>query len=258
MGALRQLRQHCGDQQQHRRLDSFGLGGQRRAGHAAIGVGDEAAGISMAVGILAALHARHETGKGQKIEVSMQEAVLGFMVSSLHQYFTGNQVGTRPIQVADGYFTLRAAEVSDEDWPRLARVIGRPELADDPRFADQAARRRHRAELDEAVRSWARGQTRQAIWDGLRDLGYFGAPVLSLGEVIDDPHVKARGAFIERVHQRAGATKLVAPWIRLSETPASIHADAPGLGEHTDQVLGDLLGLGSMELSALRAQGVVK
>ena len=227
-------------------------------GTRAIGVGDEAAGISMAVGILAAVHARHETGKGQKIEVSMQEAVLGFMVSSLHQHFTGNQVGTRPMQVADGYFTLRAAEVSDEDWPRLARVIGRPELADDPRFADQAARRRHRAELDETVRSWARGQTRQAIWDGLRDLGYFGAPVLSLGEVIDDPHVKARGAFVERAHPRAGATKLVAPWIRLSETPASIHADAPGLGEHTDQVLGDLLGLGSMELSELRAQGVVK
>ena len=94
--------------------------------------------------------------------------------------------------------------------------------------------------------------------DGLRDLGYFGASVLSLGEVIDDPHVKARGAFVERAHPRAGATKLVAPWIRLSETPASIHADAPGLGEHTDQVLGDLLGLGSMELSELRAQGVVK
>jgi crotonobetainyl-CoA:carnitine CoA-transferase CaiB-like acyl-CoA transferase len=223
-----------------------------------IGVGDEAAGVSMAVGILAALNARHHTGKGQKIEVSMQEAVLGFMVSSLHQFFTGNKVGTRPMQVADGYFTLRAAEVSDENWPRLAQVIGRADLIDDPRFVDQKARRQRRTELDDMVRTWAQGQTRQAIWDGLRDLGYFGAPVLSLGEVMEDGHVKARRAFIERDHPLAGPTKLVAPWIRLSETPASIRADAPALGQHTDKVLGERLGLTSSELKGLREQSVIK
>jgi crotonobetainyl-CoA:carnitine CoA-transferase CaiB-like acyl-CoA transferase len=87
-------------------------------GTRAIGIGDEAAGVSMAVGILAALHARNSSGNGQKIEVSMQEAVLGFMVSSFHQYFTGNKVGTRPMQVADGYFTLRTPEVSDDNWKR--------------------------------------------------------------------------------------------------------------------------------------------
>jgi crotonobetainyl-CoA:carnitine CoA-transferase CaiB-like acyl-CoA transferase len=223
-----------------------------------IGVGDEAAGVSMTVGILAALNARQQSGRGQKIEVSMQEAVLGFMVSSFHQFFTGNKVGTRPMQVADGYFTLRSADVSDEDWPRLARVIGRAELIDDPRFAAQDARRLHRAELDGFVRAWAQRQTRQAIWDGLRDLGYFGAPVLSLAEVIDDPHIKARQAFIDRDHPAAGPTKLVAPWIRLSETPASIRADAPALGQHTDEVLGELLGLNSSRISALRDQGAVK
>ena len=211
----------------------------------------------MAVGILAALHARGETGKGQKIEVSMQEAVLGFMVSSLHQHFTGNKVGTRPMQVADGYFTLRSAEVSDEDWPRLARLIGRPELADDPRFANRAARRAHRGEIDELVRSWARRQTRQTIWKGLRDLGYFGAPVLSLEEVMNDEHVQARQAFMERDHPSAGPTKLVSPWIRLSENPASIRADAPVLGEHTDEVLGHILGLNASDLKTLREQNVI-
>jgi crotonobetainyl-CoA:carnitine CoA-transferase CaiB-like acyl-CoA transferase len=223
-----------------------------------IGVGDEAAGVSMAVGILAALNARQHTGKGQKIEVSMQEAVLGFMVSSFHQFFTGNKVGTRPMQVADGYFTLRAAEVSDENWPRLAQVIGRPDLIDDPRFADEKLRRQHRAEVDEMVRTWAQGQTRQAIWDALRDLGYFGAPVLSLGEVMEDGHVKARRAFIERDHPLAGPMKLVAPWIRLSETPASIRADAPALGQHTDIVLGERLGLSASELRDLREQSAIK
>jgi crotonobetainyl-CoA:carnitine CoA-transferase CaiB-like acyl-CoA transferase len=227
-------------------------------GTRAIGVGDEAAGVSMAVGILAALHARSRSSKGQKIEVSMQEAVLGFMVSSFHQYFTGNKVGTRPMQVADGYFTLRMPEVGDEDWKRLAGVIDREDLAADPRFVTEAARRQHRAELEEIVRTWARGQPRQRIWNGLRDLGYFGAPVLSLGEVMEDPHIKARQAFIERDHPNAGPTKLLAPWIRLSETPASIRDDAPAIGQHTDEVLGGLLGLNSAELTNLREQGVVR
>jgi len=227
-------------------------------GTRAIGIGDEAAGVSMAVGILAALHARNDSGKGQKIEVSMQEAVLGFMVSSFHQYFTGNKVGTRPMQVADGYFTLRTPEVSDDNWKRLAAVIGRQDLAADPRFATESARRQNRLEIEEMIRTWARGQTRQTIWDGLRDLGYFGAPVLSLGEVMEDPHIKARRAFIERDHPTAGPTKLLAPWIRLSETPASIRADAPTIGQHTDEVLGGLLGLSSEDVTGLRAQGAVR
>ena len=104
----------------------------------------------MAVGILAALNARHESGTGQKIEVSMQEAVLGFMVSSFHQYFTENKVGTRPIQVADGYFTLRSAEVSDEDWPRLARIINRADLIEDG-FLLGALEHRDVAHRSEAV-----------------------------------------------------------------------------------------------------------
>jgi crotonobetainyl-CoA:carnitine CoA-transferase CaiB-like acyl-CoA transferase len=227
-------------------------------GTRAIGVGDEAAGVSMAVGILSALHARERSGKGQKIEVAMQEAVLGFMVSSFHQYFTGNRVGTRPIQVADGYFTLRSPQLDDAEWKRLARVIGREELADDPRFSNQTARGQRSGEIEEMVRAWARQQTRQTIWDGLRDLGYFGAPVLSLGEVIEDPHIKSRQAFIERDHPTAGPTKLVAPWIRMSETPCSVRNDAPALGQHTDEVLGGLLNLSAAELNKLRAEDVVK
>jgi crotonobetainyl-CoA:carnitine CoA-transferase CaiB-like acyl-CoA transferase len=147
--------------------------------------------------------------------------------------------------------------VSDENWPRLAQLVGRPELADDPRFSDRAARRRHRAEIDEIVRNWARGQTRQTIWNGLRELGYFGAPVLSLSEVMNDPHVQARGSFIERNHPSAGATKLVAPWIRLSDTPASVRADAPALGQHTDEILAELLGLTAEDLMRLRRQKAI-
>lgn len=227
-------------------------------GARALGIGDEAAGISMALGILAALHARQHTGEGQKLVVSMQEAVLGFMVSSMHEFFTGNKVGGQPMKVADGYFTMRMADLSDANWAKLARLIGQDDLTTDARFVTATARRQNHAELEAIIRAWARQKTRQEIWQGLRDLGYFGAPVLSLGEVMEDLHIKTRKAFIQRDHPSAGATTLLAPWIHLSKTPATIHDDAPAIGQHTDEVLGKLLGLSLTELSDLRQQGVVK
>ncbi len=224
-------------------------------GTKSLGIGDEPAVVSMALGILAALHARERTGEGQKIEISMQEAFLGFMVSSMHEYFTGNMVGVAPAQVADGYFS---PDISDAAWAQLAHLIGQDDLVENPRFATAAARRQHRSELGELVRAWARGKTRQELWEGLRDLGYFGAPVLSTGEGLEDPHIKERQAFIMRDHANAGPTTLLAPWIHLSRTCASIHDDAPTIGQHTDEVLGGFLGLTSTELGELRAQGIVQ
>ena len=223
-----------------------------------LGIGDEAAGVSIALGILAALHARESSGEGQKVEVSMQEAVLGFMTSSMHEHFTGNRVGNSPMKVADGYFTLRVPDMSDSVWAQAGKLIGGNDLLQDPRFATASARRQNRAELEKIVKTWASGKTRQEIWDGLRELDYFGAPVLSIGEVMEDRHIKERRAFIERDHPTAGATTLLAPWIHLSKTPAGIHQDAPAIGQHTDEVLGGLLGLTEAELGDLRAQGVVK
>jgi crotonobetainyl-CoA:carnitine CoA-transferase CaiB-like acyl-CoA transferase len=227
-------------------------------GTKALGIGDEAAGVSMTVGILAALHARERSGEGQKIVVSMQEAVLGFMISSLHEFFTGNDVGNWPIPVADGHFTLRIPDMSDAVWAKLAHLMDRDNLVADPRFATVAARRQQRGQLEEMLKSWARGKTRLELWNELRPLDYFGAPVLSTAEVLDDPHIKARRAFIERDNPSAGPTTLLAPWIHLSKTPASIHDDAPAIGQHTDEVLGGLLGLSTTDLSDLRTQGVIK
>ena len=227
-------------------------------GKKALGIGDEAAGVSMALGILAALHARERTGEGQKIVVSMQEAVLGFMISSMHEYFSGIDVGNLPVPVADGFFTLRVPDISDGIWSKLAHLMERDDLVQDPRFVTAAARRQHQSELEELIKGWARGKTRQELWDGLRGLDYFGAPVLSIREVLEDPHIKSRQAFIQRDHPTAGPTTLLAPWIHLSRTPASIREDAPAIGQHTNEVLEGVLGLSRGELGELRAQGVIK
>ena len=227
-------------------------------GKKALGIGDEAAGVSMALGILAALHARERTGEGQKIVVSMQEAVLGFMISSMHEYFSGIDVGNLPVPVADGFFTLRVPDISDGIWSKLAHLMERDDLVQDPRFVTAAARRQHQSELEELIKGWARGKTRQELWEGLRGLDYFGAPVLSIREVLEDPHIKSRQAFIQRDHPTAGPTTLLAPWIHLSKTPPSIREDAPAIGQHTNEVLEGVLGLSRGELGELRAQGVIK
>jgi crotonobetainyl-CoA:carnitine CoA-transferase CaiB-like acyl-CoA transferase len=230
----------------------------RAPGTKAIGIGDEAAGVSMVCGILAALHARERTGEGQRIVVSMQEALLGFMISEFHEHFIGIEIGNKPVPAADGYFTLRIPDLSDNGWAKLAKFMDREDLLADERFATAAARKQHRAQLHELIKDWARTKSRQELWDGLRNIDYFGAPVLSMGEVIDDPHIKERQAFIERDHPTAGPTKLLAPWIHMSKTPASIRSDSPALGQHTDEVLGEVLGLSATDLSDLRAQGIVK
>jgi crotonobetainyl-CoA:carnitine CoA-transferase CaiB-like acyl-CoA transferase len=227
-------------------------------GTKAIGIGDEAAGVSMVCGILAALHARERTGEGQRIVVSMQEALLGFMISEFHEHFIGIEIGNKPVPVADGYFTLRIPDLSDRGWVKLVQFMERDDLLEDARFATAAARKQHRAELYELIRSWIRGKKRQELWDGLREIDYFGAPVLSMGEVIEDKHIKERKAFIDRNHPTAGPTKLLAPWIHMSKTPASIRADSPAIGQHTDEVLAVILGLNAGELSALRAESVIK
>jgi crotonobetainyl-CoA:carnitine CoA-transferase CaiB-like acyl-CoA transferase len=136
--------------------------------------------------------------------------------------------------------------------------MDREDLIADARFANAAARKQNRAALRELIKSWARGKTRQELWDRLRPIDYFGAPVLSIGEAIDDPHIKERQAFIERNHPTAGPIKLLAPWIHMSKTPTSIRADAPVIGQHTDEVLAGLLGLSAGAISELREQGIVK
>ena len=232
-----------------------------RPGTKALGVGDEVGGVSLAVGILAALYTREHAGEGQKIEVSMQEALLGMMASTWHEHFTGNQVsGKGIVAVADGYFNFasRTPKISDENWQRLAAFIGREDLTQDPRFATAEARNKNKAELEKLVRTSVGGKTRRAVWEGLRDLGYWGAPVLSVSEVLSDEHLKARGAFLQVKHPVAGGITLVAPWIRMSKTPTSIRQVSPLVGQHTDEVLKDLLGLTPDEIDQLRAQGTIQ
>jgi crotonobetainyl-CoA:carnitine CoA-transferase CaiB-like acyl-CoA transferase len=220
-----------------------------------LGIGDEAAGVSMAVGICAALYRRSVSGVGQKLEVSMQEAQMGFLVSSFHTHFEGQEVGAPYYECKNGHIITHLPDLSDELFARYVRAMGHPEALEDPRFATPILRRGNYQVLAETMREWMRDKTKEELFEILRGQNLAAGPVLSLGEVIENEHVNARGAFTEIEHPEAGVLKLVNPWIRFSDTPARITHAGPAVGEHNYEVYQDLLGLTRIEVDALIAAG---
>src|SRR5262245_25352570 len=220
-------------------------------------LGDETAGVSMCVGILGALYNREKTGKGQKIEVSMHEAILGFMVSSLHMHFENQEVGPAPKPCNDGYYYFHVPDMTDEAWAKLTSALGDASLAKDPRFLSVRDRQRNYAAVESAISDLVSHKSRQEVWDVMSSLGLASGPVLTVGESVDDKHLKARDAFVEIEHPEAGKVKVLAPWVRFSDTPGAITSPAPLMGQHSREVLGRILGLRAEEMDALEKKEVI-
>jgi crotonobetainyl-CoA:carnitine CoA-transferase CaiB-like acyl-CoA transferase len=211
----------------------------------------------LCVGILTALYHRERSGQGQKIEVSMQEANLGFMVAILHTHFEGRQVSCPPKICADGYFFFHVPDMTDELWQSLTAGLGRPDLAKDPRFVTERDRRRNYKLVEDAVADMVRDKTRSELWDILSSRGLSSAPVLSIAECLDDPHLKERNAFVKLEHPKAGPVKVLAPWIRFSETPGAVTHPAPLRGQHNNEIFQEFLGLDDNEIRTLQHEGVI-
>jgi formyl-CoA transferase len=233
-------------------------------------IGDSGTGMHMAIGILAALQQRHATGKGQHVEVSMQDAVVNLIRVSLrdHQRFghamprRGNQASqTVPSTIypcapggPNDYVFINAWE--RPMWLATLKVIGRPELADDPRFADPKARWENRDALNAIIEAWTGERTKHEV---MRLLGEAGVPcgaVQDTGEVLADPHLREREMIVDIDYPTRGAYKTVGCPIKLSDSPAEV-TRPPLLGEHTAQVLRELCGLDPDEIARLRDAGAV-
>jgi crotonobetainyl-CoA:carnitine CoA-transferase CaiB-like acyl-CoA transferase len=220
-------------------------------------LGDETAGASMCMGILAALYNREKTGKGQKIEVSMHEAILGFMVSSLHMHFEKQEVGPAPKPCNDGYYYFHLPDLNDQAWTKLTAALGDASLAKDPRFLTVGDRQRNYAAVEEAISKLVRRKSRREVWEAMSSLGLASGPVLTVGESIEDQHLKARNAFVEVEHPEAGKVKVLAPWVRFSDTPGAITSPAPLMGQHSREVFGTVLGLTTKEIDALEQKKII-
>jgi len=223
-------------------------------------VADINAGILAALGIVAALVARATTGRGQLVETSLMEAAVQqtywqsamFFATGVNAGPTGSaHILTAPYQAfatRDGWINVGGA--NQANWERIARVIGRPELVADPRFATNRARMVHRAELTELIGAALRARS-SAEW--IRELEAAGVPVgpvNQIGDMLVDPQVAAREMVIEVDHPRAGRTRALGMPIKFSETRADLGRPAPLLGQHSREVL-DQLGYSAAEIAAL-------
>ncbi len=141
---------------------------------------------------------------------------------------------------------------SDGEWRALARAVGRAELGQDPRFATAADRKRNEDELDQILTDWTRERDKWAITLALQEAGVAAFPSMNAKDLAEDRHLNERGFFARLQHVEVGArTHAGIPW-RLVNSPNGVRLPAPLLGEHTDEVLRDLLGYSAEEIARLR------
>jgi formyl-CoA transferase len=232
-------------------------------------IGDSGTGMHMAIGILAALQQRHATGKGQHVEVSMQDAVVNLIRVSLrdHQRLgrpvprSGNQLGrtvpgtTYPCAPGgpNDYVYIYA---QPQMWKSFLGVLGREELAEDPRFKTPEARWENRAELNAIVAAWTSQRGKHEVMRLLGDAGVPCGACLDTGEVLADPHLRAREMIVDVDYPPRGTYQTVGCPIKLSDSPVAV-TRPPMLGEHTEAVLGELCGMTEEEVKRLREVGVV-
>ena len=236
----------------------------------ALSLGDTLAGMFAAQGALAALYRRTVTGEGQVVDVALTEACLAVQESTIPDYDAGGVIrgpsGTRlegiaPSNIyrsADGSWVVIAAN-QDTVFRRLCEAMGQPQLATDERFIDHVARGRNQDEIDAIIGEWAAHRQPQDIIDTLGAAGVIAGPINTVADVVRDPQFQARGMLVDHYDEAADRTVLgpgVVPV--LSATPGGVRSAGPARpGQHNDEVYGQLLGLGSEELTNLTKQGVL-
>jgi len=223
-----------------------------------------------AIGGLAAIVQRHATGVGQQVEVAQQEAVVNLLRIHLREsYTTGKPAprqGNRSAAAApSNIYRCRPGGSNDyvfvhcataEMWKSLVTILGRPELADDPRYADRRDRVQFIDEIDAMIETWTEKHTKHEALEILAGAGIPCGAVLDSNEVLADPHMKARGMITELEHPRRGKYPMPANPVRMSASPTEV-VRAPLLGEHNAEIYGRLLGYGDKDLEQLRKDGVI-
>lgn len=233
-----------------------------------VSIGDSLAATYGCLGALAALHAREKTGKGQVVDSALYEAVLQVMESLVPEYMVAGHVRKRsgsileniaPSNVyptSDGEYLIGANQ--DAIFGRLCKAMGRPEMAQDERYATHIARGRNQKELDDIIADWTRTLTVDELEASMIEHSIPAGKIYRAAEMLADPHFAARDALVEVDSPRWGKFRMQNSFPKLSDTPGSIRRLAPGeVGEHNAEVYGELLGLDAAELSRLVANDII-
>jgi formyl-CoA transferase len=231
-----------------------------------ISIGDTLASLHGVIGILLALQERHQSGKGQIIDIALYEAVFNCMESLVPEYSAFGEVrqaggsalpGIAPSNAylcADGGYVLVAGN-GDSIFKRLMNLISRADIANDPALENNDGRVARVAELDQAIGVWAQTMTTDQALQLLDTAAVPAGKIYTVADIANDPHYKARGN-IESIQMRDGA-KLDVPSVipKLSRTPGSIKTLAPDIGENTDEILRSI-GLTEAQVASLKERGI--
>jgi crotonobetainyl-CoA:carnitine CoA-transferase CaiB-like acyl-CoA transferase len=230
---------------------------------------DPVGGILNVGVLMAALRRRRKTGQGGFIDFSQREMAASMLGEAFLDYSFNGRVaepmGNRhPVFEPQGVYPCLGDDMwiaisvgSDEEWVGLCDAIGMPQLARNPRFETALARQRNRDELRRLLANWTRDQEHYEAMHTLQANGVPAGAVLKGGEIINDPHLEARGFWDDVYHPEAGLYRQVTtPWL-FSKTGRIKAVPAPGLGEHNEYVLSELLGLTAEEMSDLEEKGII-
>ena len=234
-----------------------------------LSIGDTLAGIHAALGILLAWigRERHGGNEGQVVDVAIFEAIYNLMESMVPEYdalglvrepsgstLTGI-VPSNLYPTADGKSLIIGAN-TDPMFQRLCELMGRPDMARDERFRENAGRVTHQAEIDGLIADWTRSQPMAELVPKLDEAGIAAGPIYSVADMLADPQYHARGLF-ETVTIDGEPLKIPAIIPQLASTPGRTDWPGPELGAHTDEVFGELLGLSPEVLAEKRAAGII-
>jgi CoA:oxalate CoA-transferase len=226
-------------------------------------------GIHLYAGVMTALYQRAFTGRGQLVEVAMQEAVYPTMATSMEYHVTTGKTppraGNRQASLVsapynafptrDGWVAIHV--VTDQHWQNLLRAMGREELAGDPRFGTHPARGQHADEVESIVAAWTQAQSKADVAAIAARYKVPSAPVRTVDEVMRDRHMHERGFLQEVSHPDFGEVTLPNSPLRLHGTAHVAPAPSPALGQHNEAAYGGMLGLKMEDIAELRREGVI-
>lgn len=232
-----------------------------------IPIADLLTGLFGAYGVLAALQARAQTGRGQRVETSLLESMVGMLSFQGTRYLNGGEIpppagNHHPINAPYGVFRagssyLTIGATGDKRWPQFCEVIGAPELLEDERFKTNGSRYEHRLILAELISEKLACRTADEWEVILNEAGIPCGPIYRIDQSLDHPQVRHRDMVVEIEHPTAGLLHLLGLPVKLSDTPGAINKPPPLLGEHSRDVLREL-GFSDAEISAHAQVGIVR
>ncbi len=237
-------------------------------GRTGISIGDTLTAMFATIGTLAALNARHATGRGQVVDAALYESVLAVMESLLTEYHVAGFIRERtgsiipniaPANIyptGDGKLHLISGN-QDSVFRRLAEAMGTPSLGTDPRFATHIARGQHQFELDDIIAAWSTTLTSDQLLQILNDHGVPNGPMYRAPEMLADPHFAAREAIRWMPSPDFGDLPMQNVVPKLSDTPGEIRWVGPALGEHNDEIYRGVLGYDDIRMDQLTADGLI-